>query len=281
MITLIFQNKSAQVLTCNSFSHSLLWDNICLAIPASQPSPLPTLFIAKTAHIYLLQQKGRCCRHLFPLHIHLLTQRHHCVSRQWCREKDIPLINEPHSPHSPWTNKTGNHISSRLQIPNLWPECQAHVTCPHQFQLLALPGLPTWTPSPKNMYLPFWCLPLWQCWCGRRQENLIFFQEKLSPSHLNQPQYTNDFHLHFMFISSAVRHTLLISKPLRVILQPNRLLPADAPSIHNKELYHAAAPMTAQCPGCLSSAPISANASNASNAKRLQQKAGRTAAASS
>jgi len=31
------------------------------------------------------------------------------------------------------------------------------------------------------------------------------FQEKLSPSHLNQPQYTNDFHLHFMFISSAVR----------------------------------------------------------------------------
>ena len=84
--------------TCNSFSHSLLWDNICLAIPASQPSPLPTLFIAKTAHIYLLQQKGRCCRHLFPLHIHLLTQRHQdCVSRQWCRGRMIPLINEPHS----------------------------------------------------------------------------------------------------------------------------------------------------------------------------------------
>ena len=103
---------------------------------------------------------------------------------------------------------------------------------------------------------------------ARKSEN---FQEKLSQVIWINPNIL----MTFIFISCSFHllsgNTLLISNHTD-ILRPNRLLPADAPSIHNKELYHAAAPMTAQCPGCLSSAPISVNASNATGIQRLQQK---------
>lgn len=113
------------------------------------------------------------------------------------------------------------------------------------------------------------------CPCGNvgvaEGKKIWNFPRKAEPkSSESTPIYwlSSSFHVHFICCQAihywSPNHT--------DILRPNRLLPADAPSIHNKELYHAAAPMTAQCPGCLSSAPISVNASNATGIQRLQQK---------